>query len=253
VTGPPLAAVGEEADRVLGMAAAAGATTRLIGGMAIAKHLHTDVPTSLRRDPADIDLVVRRGDDRALRAALESGGYVPNTAFNSLRGDRRLLYYDEANGRQLDVFVGAFRMCHALELDDRLTLDPATLSPADLLLTKLQVVEVNRKDETDALSLLLCHQVAPEATGDVIGVDRLAGVTARDWGWFTTVADNLVRLRDLAGDALDGEARALVRGRVDGIAQTLADAPKSLAWKARARVGRRLPWYELPEEVRHGG
>src|SRR4030095_8322832 len=120
-----------------------------------------------------------------------------------LRCDRRLLYYDEANGRQLDVFVGAFRMCHTLELDDRLTLDPATLAPADLLLTKLQVVEVNRKDQTDALALLLCHELAAERAGDVIGIDRLAAVTARDWGWFTTVADNLVWLRELTGGVLE--------------------------------------------------
>jgi hypothetical protein len=253
VTGVPLADVGEEADRVLAVAANGGATARLIGGLAIAKHLHTEVPHALLRTFADVDLVVRRGDDRALRDALESAGYVPNVAFNRLRGDRRLLYYDEANGRQLDVFVGAFAMCHALELDDRLTLDPATLSPADLLLTKLQVVEINRKDQTDALALLLCHEIAPERTGDVIGIDRITAVTGRDWGWFTTVTDNLVRLRGVAVDALEGALRDRGCERIDGIARALADAPKTIGWKARARIGRRLRWYELPEEVRHGG
>ncbi len=253
MSGGPLTDVGEEADRVLAMASEAGATVRLIGGLAVAKHLHTDVPRELLRTFADVDLVVRRGDERALRVALESGGYVPNVAFNSLRGDRRLLYYDEANGRQLDVFVGAFTMCHTLELDQRLTLDPATLSPADLLLTKLQVVEINWKDQTDALALMLCHEIAPQEEGDVIGIDRLAAVTCRDWGWFTTVTDNLVRLREVAGDALDAAPRDRARSQIDGIARTLAAAPKTIGWKARARIGRRIRWYELPEEVRHGG
>jgi hypothetical protein len=254
VSGKPLADVAEEADRVLTMAARAGATVRLLGGLAIAKHMHTEVPSALRRSYPDIDLAVRRGDDRSLRGALQTGGYVPNAAFNSLRGGRRLLYYDEANGRQVDVFVGAFRMCHTLELDDRLTLDPATLSPADLLLTKLQVVEINRKDQTDALALLLCHELAPEREGDVIGIDRLTAVAARDWGWFTTVADNLVELREVAGELPDdGGVRDRARERIDRIARALADAPKSLGWKARAKVGRRVVWYEVPEEVRHGG
>lgn len=253
MTTSPLADVCSEADRVLALADAAGALTRLIGGVAIAKHLHVDLPASLLRTYADIDLVVRRGDDRALRAALETGGYVPNVAFNSLRGDRRLLYYDEANGRQLDVFVGSFSMCHALELDERLTLDPATLSPADLLLTKLQVVEVNRKDQTDALAIVLTHELAEERSGDVIGVDRLAAVTTHDWGWYTTVRGNLVALQGVAGELLEGETRDRAGARIDRIAGSLEDAPKSLGWKARAKVGRHVRWYELPEEVRHGG
>jgi hypothetical protein len=36
-------------------------------------------------------------------------------------------------------------MCHALDLRDRLALDELTLTPADLLLTKLQVVETNER------------------------------------------------------------------------------------------------------------
>ncbi len=128
----------------------------------------------------------------------------------------------------------------------------ATLAPADLLLTKLQVVEANRKDQTDALALLLCHELAAERKGDVIGIDRLVAVTARDWGWFTTVADNLVWLRELTGDVLDGKPRERARSQIDQVAEALAVAPKSLGWKARAKIGRRMPWYELPEEVRHG-
>jgi len=32
--------------------------------------------------------------------------------------------------------------------------------------------------------------------------------------------------------------------------RALDEAPKSLRWKLRARVGERVLWYELPEEVR---
>jgi len=44
----------------------------------------------------------------------------------------------------------------------------------------------------------------------------------------------------------------LVGGRVATIQQVLVDAPKSLSWKARAAVGRRIAWYELPEEIGGG-
>ena len=40
--------------------------------------------------------------------------------------------------------------------------------------------------------------------------------------------------------------------RVATIGQALSAAPKSLQWKARAAVGRRVAWYELPEEIARG-
>ena len=62
-----------------------------------------------------------------------------------------MLFYDTANGRQLDVFVGTFHMCHELDLGKRLAEHPSALDAADLLLTKLQIAEINRKDIVDAV------------------------------------------------------------------------------------------------------
>jgi hypothetical protein len=242
-----------EADRVLELSSTAGATVRLIGGVAVAQHRHVPEIPALARAYADIDLVVHRGHDRILRGVLESNGYTPNKAFNSLRGDRRLLYYDEPNGRQIDVFVGQFLMCHHLDLDDRLSMDPQTLAPADLLLTKLQIVQLNPKDTLDALALLHQHEVGEERSGDVMGVDRLIHVTSHDWGWYTTFTDNLAAVAAAAPGILPPEALAPIGERIESIGRALTDSKKSLSWKARARVGRRIPWYELPEEVRHGG
>jgi hypothetical protein len=245
----PLADVQEEAGRLVGLTDDRGLVMRLIGGTAVARHCHGEQPAALRRSCADIDVVVRRADHRKLRSLLEASGYEPDQAFNAVHGARRLLYYDRPNGRQLDVFVGEFRMCHQLDLDDRLTLDPATLTPADLLLTKLQVVEVNTKDLTDAASLLLWHELGEERSGDVLGIDRLTDVTSRDWGWFMTFAENLGKVERAAPDMLAAPEADVVSTRAARIADVVKQAPKSMRWKARARVGRRVPWYELPEEV----
>ena len=114
-------------------------------------HRHRPLPAALQRTYGDIDVVVKRGHDHGLKQALEELGYVPNKRFNGLHGDRRLLFYDDVNNRQVDVFIGNFRMCHTLELNDRLGLDAHTLAPADLLLTKLQIVKINAKDVVDSL------------------------------------------------------------------------------------------------------
>ena len=259
----PLADVEAEAVRLLERATQAKVLVRLLGGAAVGMHRHTPFPPMLERRYGDIDVVVKKAQDRGLKRLLEELGYVPNRSFNNLHGDRRLLFYDERNARQLDVFIGTFRMCHALDLDDRLELHPTTLAPADLLLTKLQIVKINAKDIIDAQALLLEHQVE-NGPGDIIDLGRLINVTSRDWGWYTTFMDNLARLMpaevpspsrgEQGGGAaeLPQEAAAQMTERVATIAQALSAAPKSLQWKARAAIGRRISWYELPEEIARG-
>src|SRR2546428_11494088 len=97
-------------------------------------------------------------------------------------------------------------MCHTLDPDGRVELHPQTLAPADLLLTKLQVVKINAKDIIDAQALLLGHQVE-HGTGDLIDLGRLVTVTSRDWGWFTTFTETLARLTS-AMDPLQPQAAA---------------------------------------------
>ena len=247
----PLADVESEAARLLERAARAKLLVRLLGGAAIGMHRHAPFPPALERRYGDIDVVVKKGQDRGLRRLLEELGYVPNRSFNNLHGDRRLLFYDERNKSQLDVFIGTFRMCHALDLDDRLELHPTTLAPADLLLTKLQIVKINAKDIIDAQALLLEHQVG-RGPGDIIDLGRLINATSRDWGWFTTFTDNLTRLTPEPDSSLPQDAAGQIADRVATIQQALTAAPKSMGWKARAAVGRRMPWYELPEEIGGG-
>jgi hypothetical protein len=247
----PLVDVQAEAVRLLERAAEAKVLVRLLGGTAVGMHRHGPWPPALERRYGDIDLVVKKGHDRGLKHLLEDLGYVPNRGFNNLHGDRRLLFYDERNERQVDVFIGTFRMCHTLELDDRLGLHPQTLAPADLLLTKLQVVKINAKDIIDLQALLLGHDVE-RGPGDLIDLGRLMQVTSRDWGWYATLIDNLARLMPDVETVLPPDAAAQVGGRVATIQQALIAAPKSLSWKARAAVGRRVAWYELPEEIGGG-
>lgn len=246
----PLPDIEQEAIRLIDGLTARSCTARLIGGLAIAEHRHATIPGTLMRTYGDIDVVIPPGRSTGFRDAMEELGYEPNKRFNNLRGDRRMLFYDTPNGRQVDVFVGRFDMCHGVELSDRLDTGTRTLHPTDLLLTKLQVVEINRKDLLDAVTLVLTHDVVTGTDGaDAIELDRLVAVTAADWGWFTTLTDNLDAMPALAGELLDAAGARTVADRVDTVREALQNAPKSLRWKARAKVGRKVKWYELPEEV----
>jgi hypothetical protein len=255
VPGRPLPDVVDEAERVIDDLTGRGVAARLLGGVGVAAHRHGPVPATLERSFADIDLVTGRKSGRALAAGLIALGYAPNDRFNALHGARRMLFYDTDNSRQLDVFVGEFAMCHRLDLDGRLQLHPRALGPADLMLTKLQIVQINHKDVLDAVRLLLAHEVGgpdqPAAPGhaDILSTDRLIAITRADWGWYTTFTDNLAKVRDALADLLDDAAAAIADGRIASVAAALEGAHKTARWKARAMVGRHAPWYELPEEV----
>ena len=225
---------------------------RAFGGLAIYVHSQNN-PRFFHRDSPDVDFVVPHEQRQLLESFFESMGYVPNKRFNLLNGARRQIYYQQQDeDRRVDILVGDFEMCHKLPLDDqRLQVDPLTIPLAELLLSKAQIVQLNRKDALDILSLILNNELGKDKDGK-IGLDRIALLCSQDWGLYKTVTINLKRVQDLlAGEELsltDAE-KNLIMERVHKIEQAIQEAPKSLAWQMRDKVGTRVRWYEEVEEV----
>jgi Uncharacterised nucleotidyltransferase len=242
---PPLETLTEEVARVLEAAEREGVTVRAVGGLAV----HLVCPSArtppLARSYKDLDLVGRRGDARPITDLLTSLGYQPAAEFNALHGHRQLYFWDPANGRQLDVFVERINLSHELDVGDRLELAPKTLTPADLLLTKLQVVEINDRDLRDATALLVDQPVGP----DGIDPGRVVEVLSSDWGWWRTCTGNLDAVAAFANEleAFGGKGR--VRRGVQELRRHIDEAPKTVRWKLRSILGERVRWYELPEET----
>ena len=223
---------------------------RAFGGLAILVHSQNN-PRFFKRDAPDIDFVVPKNERHKLESFFQRMGYSPDKQFNLLNGMRRQIYLADTNGRRIDILVRDFEMCHKLPLDDRLHLHPVTIPLAELLLSKAQVVELNRKDALDIISLLLNNEVGSEQDGK-IGVDRIAWLCAQDWGLYKTTSINLKRVEDLLADddlKTTMEERDLVLGRVRQIQKAFDEMPKSLAWQMRDKVGTRVRWYSEVEEV----
>jgi hypothetical protein len=229
--------------------AAEGGTARLLGGRAIHVLCGEALPALLRRPSADIDLVIDRRSRKALNAAMLRLESEPEREFNLLNGKERMIFY--ARDTKIDVFIGVFRMCHVLQLENRLTLHPLTLGPADLLLTKLQVVRAERKDLMDAAALLLACGLG---TGELNTIDTgyLAKYLGQDWGFWRTATRTLESLADRAAELCGPVLGAALQRHVQELLQVLSAAPKTLGWRARALIGERTPWYELPEEPEIG-
>jgi len=212
----------------------------------VAIRLHApDVPASLDREYKDLDFAVPKKGAGDTDKLLRDAGYEPHVSFNAMHARERALFFDDHHGRQVDIFIESFRMCHQIPLSGRLNGDELTVPLAELLLTKLQIIELNEKDVRDTVALLLEHEVTDDDAG--VNASHIAELCSSDWGLWRTISHNLATLRDrLGGYDVDHDA---VAERVTLILERIETAPKSRSWRMRAKVGERKRWYELPEEV----
>jgi hypothetical protein len=251
--GSPIRAdIVEEGQRLLELASSEGVPLRLLGGVAIRLRAPGELPEALSRRYADLDFVTAKARSGRVQQFLRSAGYEPHTAFNALHGRERLLFFDNGNERQVDVFVGAFEMSHKITVGDRLEIDPQTLPLAELLLTKLQIAELNEKDVQDGLALVHGHAVG-ESDGDTVNARRVAECCAGDWGLWRTITGNLSLCREYVDRyELSDDEKDRLRAGIDHVLERIEREPKSRAWKLRAKIGERKRWYDVPEEVAGG-
>ena len=225
----------------------AGVNARLLGGVAVALHCPSAALPPFARAYEDIDLMVDKKGRKKIDEVAEACGFTPDQEFNNIHGLERRAYYSDEAGK-LDVFVGEFSMCHCLSFDGRLEIDAPTIALSDLVLTKAQIYELNRKDAYDLLAVLADHTVGEEEQ-QMISAGRIREVCGNDWGIWRTVSRTLETIEELANtdDALRDSRPAIVSA-IGDIRHAMTAAPKSAKWKMRAKVGERKVWYALPED-----
>src|ERR1700690_4179949 len=163
-----------EAARLGGLLLAAGIPARLMGGVAVWLRSPSVHQGPFARPYADLDFVVASKGAIQLKAFLLEQGYLPDQFFNALHGATRL-YFQAPDARwSVDVVVDELAMSHKLDLRGRLDGPAVTIGLADLLLTKLQVWEINRKDLGDALCLIADHALAEGSHKAPAGSDAIA-------------------------------------------------------------------------------
>jgi hypothetical protein len=241
-----------EALRLTAGAAQAGLALKLLGGLAV-RVICPDFPPR-QRPGQDMDFACLGKGRKNAAAFLERAGCVPDRRFNNLNGDRQL-YFNAPSGRPIDVMVDRLVMCHTLDFRPSFGRLPDTVDAMDVLLSKLQIIELNEKDARDIFQLLSGVPLGTAGDGSpVLDTGRFAALLGADWGWWRTVTGNLAKLPALAAEhpqllppdpPLDPLAQA--RQLLDLAEST----PKSMKWKLRANVGDRVRWYEVPEEVGH--
>ncbi len=240
----------ERGKQIVASAQLKGIQARLLGGLA----LYLLAPSArnhcvLQRAYKDIDLVVRRKDGGKLSPILAEAGFEPDRRFNALHGETRLLYTDRDDpGLQVDIFVGVFEQCHKLDLLVGAERMEYTITPSQLLLTKLQIVQLNEKDVKDLITMFLDWSIGEDDSG--LNRVTLAQLFGNDWGLFTTSFDTLNQVGQHASEYVSVEELDVVMRHVQDLRELMTSSPKSLRFRIREKIGRKMPWYETPEEVK---
>jgi len=232
-------------------AAQAGLGLKLLGGLAV-RVICPDFPPR-QRAGQDMDFACLAKGRKNVVAYLERSGCQPDKRFNNLNGDRQM-YFNAPSGRPIDVMVDRLVMCHTLDFRPSFEQPAAHGDAIDVLLSKLQIVELNEKDAWDIFHLLSGVPVGRGGEGAVLDTDRFARLLGADWGWWRTVTGSLAKLPGLAAEKpqlLPGGAPFDPLAQARQLEEVALAAPKGVKWKLRANVGDRVRWYELPEEVDH--
>ncbi len=235
-----------EADRLIAAAERQGVTLRVLGALAFKRRCprHSYLQDALGREYTDIDFAGYGKQVERIRAVLASAGYVEDEMVYVESEGSRLILNHPGTGLHLDVFLDKLEFCHTIRFAGRLEVDPYTIPLAEMLMQKMQIVEINEKDIVDTIMLLLEHPLG-DTDGDTIDIGRVAGVCARDWGWWRTLTMNLRKVERMATSypQLGDEDKARVAAQVASALARIDAEPKSLSWKMRAKVGDRKKWY----------
>ena len=249
-----------------------GVVLRLTGGVAV-RHYAIDLEFA-EREYSDIDLIGLRRQSGDLTDLFGDLGYVENVYVATATGAGQRQFFMPAHdpasrsevaergepalpvyaavppSDHIDVFLDAMKMDHEVEMRDRLTINTYAISPADIFLSKLQIVRLNEKDAHDVITLCKDVYVDFEDRPGVLNLTRVADACARDWGLYIDVMGNIdIVLERLGFYDLTVREYTRVRRTLELAQDMMTEVSKTLRWRLRARVGKRVKWYREVEET----
>jgi hypothetical protein len=209
----------------------------------------------------DLDLVGYRKQSKQIVQLLEGMRFKPVGMVNAVFGNKRLMYSDPDGKYCADIFLNKLEFSHDVNFGEepgsgRLELSYPAITLADLVLEKLQIHQINRKDIIDLTVLFLGHEVTETlpADGDRIDGKYVATILSNDWGFWYDATINLDKVNAQAVQfAASGNLSALqvetVNSRISDLRAMIDKMPKSKSWEKRAKTGTKKSWYREVDEV----
>jgi hypothetical protein len=198
----------------------------------------------------DLDFMAYRKQRDQMKLFFERIGYSKRKATLSSAASERQIYFHPNDWFFVDVFFDKLRVAnHLLDFRGRLELNKPTVSPTDLFLEKLQIVNFSEKDLKDALALLNAHNVGEHDEKNVLNAKNVATLLSKDWGFWYTVTTNMNGIKDRVStmNVLTKDERERIVFRIEKILDYVEKKPKTNRWKLRSIIGARKRWYKPVE------
>jgi hypothetical protein len=242
-----------EALKIVKGADAEGIPLRLMGALAVSYHCpkYRHYHEAMDRTPTDIDFASYSKFKNKLTEYLQTLGYKTDSmmmSYPSYAEGKRYMYVGKVH---VDVFFDELKMCHRIDWSKRLEADDPTIPLADIVLEKLQIVEINPKDIKDLIILFLEHDVG-ETDKETLNGAYIADLLSKEWGFYYTATTNLGKVVSLIDEyiKLPDDEKDTVKKRVEKLLNMIESRPKTMGWKMRSRVGTKQKWYTEVEEDR---
>jgi len=241
-----------EGQRIVAEGSKRGLHLRVLGAISFQFQCpkYSFLAEKLNRVLTDIDFAAYYDEFEGIVKMMRELDYADEPMVTALWGEKRTIWDHKNNGVHVDIFFNGLEMNHDVPFKGRLDLDPLTISLADMLLEKMQIVHINEKDIIDSIMLLREHEVGGPEFG-VIDGEYITKLMSGDWGFYYTFTTNLAKVKESMSkyDVLTKEDRDIVSGRIDKLLQMIEKKSKSMGWKMRAKVGTKSKWYRDVEEV----
>ncbi|MGA8903887.1 MAG: hypothetical protein WB661_02630 [Candidatus Bathyarchaeia archaeon] len=244
----------EEGPRLVREGSKRGLHIRLLGAIAFQHHCpkYNYLTAKLHRQLSDVDFAGYNSERKTIDKMMRELGYADEPMVSALFGHQRMIWDNKSNGLHVDIFFDKLEMNHDIPFTGRLELEEMTIPLADMLLEKMQIVQINEKDIVDTIMLLREHTIGNSAAPETIDGGYIAELLSNEWGFYHTFTTNLKNVEDrlILYPELTEEDRADVSKKIHELLSILDKQPKALAWKLRARVGAKTKWYKDVEDVR---
>lgn len=238
----------QEALKMVQEAEGEGITLRIIGAVAFRIHCpkFRHLLDAMERRITDMDFAGYRKQRVTIINFFQNRGYSIDNAMLLLN---ERLTFRNGSGAHVDVFLDKLSMCHTIDFKNRLAQDTPTFTLADLLMEKMQIVQINEKDLKDTIVLLREHPVG-EGDAETVNSEYITNDLAADWGFHYTFTTNLKKVLEFLPTypALTDEDRKDIESKITILLDRIEATPKSARWKMRAKVGTKSKWYRDVEE-----
>jgi hypothetical protein len=241
-----------------------GIILRILGALAIRIHsTHCDECIVLHKaldrlgsgKPmfTDLDLMAYSKQSKQVREFFEKKmGYKPDQYVNTIFGNRRNIFYHPQGHFHVDVFYDVLSFSHDVRFENgRIEKSIPTIPLEELVLEKLQIHQINRKDLVDLFVLFLAHDVLDKEEENKINGRYIAEILSDDWGFWYDATNNLKKVLEVLQNdpKVDRAQFEVVKERINKLLKIIDETPKTRAWEKRAKKGTSRPWYNKVEEV----